>query len=378
MKPFLLVSGDFVTSGGMDRANHALASYLARNGHCVHLVAHRAAPDLLAQPAVHLHAVPKPAGSYMLGSFWLDHRGRRCAASIVPEGGRVLVNGGNCQWGDVNWVHYVHAAYNPTRDQLARRWLGRARHHYCLKQERDALHRARLVIVNSEVTKTDVIERVGVAPERVHTVYYGTDPDALGPATPAEREEARQELGWPADVPVVVFIGALGDRRKGFDTFFDAWKRLCAGKTWDALLAVVGTGAEQPAWQQRAEAAGLADRICFLGFRRDVARILAASDVLVAPTRYEAYGLGVQEALCRGLPAFVSRSAGVAERYPPHLHHFLLEDPNDAAALAERLQHWRPRMENYRDATADFADQLRSHTWDHMAERIEHLVEETR
>src|SRR5260370_14258174 len=94
MKPYLLVSGDFVTSGGMDRANHALASYLARNGHCVHLVAHRAAPDLLAQPAVHLHTVPKPAGSYMLGSFWLDHWGRRCAASIVPERGRVLVNGG--------------------------------------------------------------------------------------------------------------------------------------------------------------------------------------------------------------------------------------------------------------------------------------------
>ena len=39
MKPFLLVSNDFVTTGGMDRANHALAMYLARKGHPVHLVA---------------------------------------------------------------------------------------------------------------------------------------------------------------------------------------------------------------------------------------------------------------------------------------------------------------------------------------------------
>jgi glycosyltransferase involved in cell wall biosynthesis len=232
-----------------------------------------------------------------------------------------------------------------------------------------------LVIVNSEVTKTDVVERVGVAPERIRTVYYGTDQNHFRPATADDREAARKQLGWSAEVPVVVFIGALGDCRKGFDTLFKAWQHLCARETWDALLAVVGTGAEQPVWQQRAEEAGLPDRIRFLGFRRDVPRILAASDALVAPTRYEAYGLGVQEALCRGLPAFVSRSAGVAERYPPYLDDLLLDDPNDADGLADRLLHWRQCLEKYRTATADFADQLRAYTWDDMAERIVNLVE---
>jgi glycosyltransferase involved in cell wall biosynthesis len=178
-------------------------------------------------------------------------------------------------------------------------------------------------------------------------------------------------LGWPGDVPVVSFIGALGDRRKGFDTLFEAWRQLCTGERWDAQLAVVGIGAELPVWQQRAHDAGLIGAICFLGFRSDVPRILAASDALVAPTRYEAYGLGVQEALCCGLPAFVSRSAGVAERYPTHLHDLLLlEDPNDAAALADRLRHWRPEREKYRTVMADFADQLRAYTWDDMAEQI--------
>ena len=42
MTPWLLASGDFVPLGGMDTANHALASYLARRSNgAVHLVAHR-------------------------------------------------------------------------------------------------------------------------------------------------------------------------------------------------------------------------------------------------------------------------------------------------------------------------------------------------
>ena len=41
-------------------------------------------------------------------------------------------------------------------------------------------------------------------------------------------------------------------------------------------------------------------------FAADVAPVIAAADVLVHPARYEAYGLGVHEALCRGLPAIVS------------------------------------------------------------------------
>src|SRR5262245_51363851 len=59
MNPYLLVSGDFTTWGGMDRANYALADYLARQGNEVHLVAHRVAPGLSERPNVIFHRVPK-------------------------------------------------------------------------------------------------------------------------------------------------------------------------------------------------------------------------------------------------------------------------------------------------------------------------------
>ncbi|MGH7272381.1 MAG: glycosyltransferase family 4 protein, partial [Polyangiaceae bacterium] len=65
--PYVIVSGDFVRTGGMDQANYALASYLARRGRTVHLVAYRASSDLVARPGVVFHRIPKPAGAYTLG-----------------------------------------------------------------------------------------------------------------------------------------------------------------------------------------------------------------------------------------------------------------------------------------------------------------------
>jgi glycosyltransferase involved in cell wall biosynthesis len=221
-------------------------------------------------------------------------------------------------------------------------------------------------VCNSDRTRRDVVELLGASPDRTRTVYYGTDPTRFRPATDAERAEQRARLGWPADRPVVMFVGALGDRRKGFDTLFAAWSGLCKESSWDAVLVVVGRGAELPAWEERTRAAGLSDRVRFLGFRADVPDLLRAADGLVSPTRYEAYGLGVHEALCCGLPAVVSANAGVAERYPADLADLLLPDPDDAADLAARLRRWRDDTTAARERVRPLGERLRAHTWDDM------------
>jgi len=361
MSRFGLVTGDFVPTGGMDYANHALADYLARHGHAVELVAHRAALELTSRPNVTFRRVAKPLGSYLLGSWPLAWAGRRAT-------GRVIVNGGNCHVPDVNWVHYVHAAYRPTHGTgLLRAAKASVEYRLNRRSERAAIRAARTVVCNSERTRRDVIERLGVEPARAVTVYYGTDPDRFRPATDTQRAALRDSLGLPQGRPVVLFIGGLGDRRKGFDTVFDAWCQLAGRPSWDALLVVIGRGAELPAWQQRANDMGLQNGIRFLGFRSDVPDLLRAADALVAPTRYEAYGLGVHEALCCGLPALVSATAGVAERYPLDLCELLLPDPDDATALADRLAEWRSNLDGWRDRVAPVSAELRRRTWDDMA-----------
>ena len=371
----VVVTGDFVQTGGMDIGNYMLAKDFARNGTEVHLVAFRVAEPLLSLPNVVWHRVPKPMRSYTLALPLLDHYGRRVARRVSGRGGRVIVNGGCCWWGDVNWVHYVHAAYQPdTRTNLLRRWSSCYNHRRWLHEEKRALRDARLVIANSERTRRDVIERIGVPAERVHTIYYGIDPERFRPAAATERAELRTRFGWQQDRHVALFIGSLGDRRKGFDVLFEAWRERCADPAWDVDLFVIGRGAELEAWKRLVESVGLSGRIRFLGFRSDVDQLLRAADLLVSPTRYEAYGLGVHEALCCGLPAIVTADAGVAERFPNQLRDLLLPDPQDAATLAVHLRRWRERIEVYRTEILPFADSLRAWTWSDMSRQFQAAI----
>ena len=376
MRPWVVVAGDFVRTGGMDAANHALASYLARRGAETHLVAHRVADDLAALPGIRVHPVPRPLGSHTLGFPLLDRAGRGVARMLAGRDPVVVANGGNCRAGNVAWLHYVHAAYAPrVAGQPVRRMVALAARRTALRDERAVARRARVVIANSEVTRRHAIDLLDADPESGHFVYYGADAERFRPSTVEERAEARRALGWDDGRPAVCFVGALGDRRKGFDTLFAAWARLCAEPGWDARLAVAGAGGELDAWRRRAAEAGLADRIAFLGFQSDVRRVLWASDALAAPTRYEAYGLAVQEAICCGLPALVSAGAGVAERIAGPLRNLLLPDPDDAADLAQRLRAWRGAMDAHRSAALALSDELRARTWDDMAAEMMTIVD---
>jgi glycosyltransferase involved in cell wall biosynthesis len=304
----------------------------------------------------------------------LDLAGRLVAKKALARGDRVIVNGGNCQVGDVNWVHYVHAAYRASATTRTRRAKNRLAHQINLAHEASALRSAKLIIANSEKTRHDLTKRLGLDDARIRTVYYGIDADRFTPPEEPRRKRLREQFNWP-DRPQVAFIGALGDRRKGFDTLFSAWSKLCADPAWDCDLVVVGRGAELGAWQERARAAGIVERTRFLGFRSDVPDILAACDALVAPTRYEAFGLGVQEALCTGLPALVSADAGVAERYSAELQDLLLQDASNVGELESKLRNWRRHHERLSVATRELSGSLRQRTWQTMAQEIHSLID---
>lgn len=377
-RPYVLISGDFVKTGGMDRANHALASYLSGRGDEVHLVAFRVGGELLERPGVTWHRVPKPLGSYSLGLPMIDSAGRKVAARLMPRGARVVVNGGNCRWGDVNWVHHINLLDRPKPGfGVFRRVKGWFDYQSHVARERQALAKARLVVTTCERNRRDLVERFGLPGERIKVVYYGTDPEVFHPATLERRVELRRGLGWPEGRPVFLFIGGLGDRRKGFDTLYQAWSTLCREPSWPADLVVVGSGAEQPRWEGRAKVEGLADRVRFLGFRRDVPDLLRAADAHVLPSRYEGYSLITHEALCCGLPAYVSASAGIAERYPASLADLLIPDPDDVPGLVERLRGWGDLARRIGPSLAGFGESLRQQTWDDMAAKFSGFLDES-
>jgi glycosyltransferase involved in cell wall biosynthesis len=369
--PWVIVAGGFHQRGGMDRANAALAEYLAGAGTPLHLVAHEIDPALAEHPLITPHVVPRPKGLPGLAESTLGRAGTRVAQAVTrtAPGAHVVVNGGNCAWPGINWVHALHAAW-PVRDTGAPWWIryrNRRLKALARRRERVALRRARLVIANSESTRTGIVEQFGISRDRVRTVYFGSDP-AWGPVHSAERLAARASLGIPRDIPVVAFVGALGaDVNKGFDVLWSAWSHLRASGCWDGHLLVAGGGWRLGWWRREAERGDASSTVRFLGLASRVREVLAASDLLVSPVRYEAYGLNVHEALCCGLPVMVTRTAGVVERFDPALADGLLPEQVTAEGLADRLRAWRRDMHGWRERAASTARRIRARSWTEMA-----------
>jgi glycosyltransferase involved in cell wall biosynthesis len=300
----------------------------------------------------------------------------RKVISKFPEA-RVVVSGGNCRWTDVNWVHMVHAAWSG-RDEAAPAWFrfkDRAVRHLDRQAERSALSSSRLIIANSQRTRRDLIDFLGIDAARIRVVLLGADPETFRPVTPDDRAAGRRWLGTPDDRPLVAFVGSLAHGYlKGFDTLLDSWRSLCAQRDWRADLIVAGAG-RLGFWQREIGRLGIARRVRLLGHTERIPDLLAAADLLVSPSRYDAFGLNVQEALCRGVLAITTTRAGVSELYPPELAALVAPDPGDAGDLADRIQMSMDHSDQLRPAIDRLSATLRAYTWQHMARRIVEEIE---
>lgn len=365
---WVVVAGGVHARGGMEKANAALVDYLLAQGATVHIVTHEIAPDRAVCDRVRVHIVPKVFG-LALTDLLLAREGRRVARAVVAAspGARVVTNGGNCPWPDVNWVHYVHHAWKgQSSGPLPHRVKDRALNVLGRRTERDALRAARLVIVNSERTRRDVIEHLGVPESRVRLIYLGAE-SAWRPPSAVERDRARQQFEATPDERVIAFVGGLGhDERKGFDVLLAAWQILDGDATFRGRLLVAGGGRRLSRYASQALGC-TRNPIVFLGHTSAVPEVLAAADLTVSPSRYEPYGLNVQESLMRGVPAIATRTSGIAERFTPALEPLLLTGAGDINALVATIRRWDGDREAFRVAARALGDELRKYTWADMS-----------
>lgn len=374
-KPFLIVAPNVVPTGGMDRANMAVAEHVAKLGIELHIVAYSVHPSLLEYPHVTHHKVGKILTSETLSEPLIDHTGRKHAREVSRRGGRVMVNGGNCRWNDVNWVHHVHHADSafapPMLLQAAKRHIDYSL--ACFNEKR-FVPLATTVITTCQRTKRDIVELLKVPEEKVKPVYLGMNNDLFKPVSDETRNKVRQENGWDANQRLAIFVGALGNRRKGFDTLFETWKHLNNTSDWDVKLLVVGRGAEVGFWQEKISQTGLEGKIELMGFVEDLASLVASCDIFVMPSRYEGYSLAAKEAVVSMVPAITTEKAGFAERYPENLRQLIMHDPDSVEELCQILRHWRENMHSYKQRIIPFAESLRNYNWDDMAEKMWEVI----
>jgi glycosyltransferase involved in cell wall biosynthesis len=153
-------------------------------------------------------------------------------------------------------------------------------------------------------------------------------PPLPAPARPAA--EVRAELGLVDGRPLVVAVGRLHPQ-KGYDVLLDAAARCAAGPR-PPLVAVAGDGPLHGELAARIAAERLP--VVLLGRRSDVADLLAAADLAVLPSRWEARSLTAQEALRAGTPLVATRTGGLPELLG---YGAVLVPVGDAAALADAV-----------------------------------------
>ena len=239
---------------------------------------------------VHEHAVPAGAAA---------------AVERIPDGAVVLVDGLVASpalvrhEGRLQLVVLVHMPFGEP-------------------EEREVLAAAGAVVTTSAWARSRLLEVHGLPADRVHVAEPGVEAAELAPGTPTGGEL----LCVAAVIP-----------GKGHDVLLDA---LASMRDLSWHCECVGSLERDPAFAAEVRRRGLAD---FPGPRTgaELDRTYAAADLLVLPSRGEAYGMVVTEALARGVPVVASDVGGVREALG---HGGLLVAPDEPAALADALRAW--------------------------------------
>lgn len=165
------------------------------------------------------------------------------------------------------------------------------------------------VVTVSRDQRRMLLER-GVDRHRIALVPNVIDAVAFQAAAD-ERGAVRARLGLDALAPVITLVGRLAPQ-KGVDLFLSAVRDVRQQHP-EARCLVVGHGPERERLEARARELELDGAVRFLGYRADVASILAASDLVAMPSREEGLPVVLLEAMASGKPVVASRVGGIPD-----------------------------------------------------------------
>ena len=327
-----IVTHNILKGDGQGRVNYEIVWEAIRRKYHVTLVATNVAPDLQRHPSVNwiLISVKGYPTQLLKGivfswksAFWLQRN--HCEFDIV------LANGALTSFpAKINAVHFVHSSWlrssnHPSRQHRnlhgAYQWLFTKLNAIL---EEKAFHQAAVIVAVSQQVKQDLI-CLGISNDKIQVILNGVDIQEFYPGL---TDRCRWQL--PEQIPIALFVGDIQSSRKNLETVLYALV-----KVPKLHLAIVGNTEKSP-YPQLANTLGLAARVHFLGFQRDVASIMRTADFLVFPSRYETFGMVVTEAMASGLPVIVANTVGAAELITPDCG-IVLQDSEDVAGLAKSL-----------------------------------------
>ena len=164
---------------------------------------------------------------------------------------------------------------------------------------------------------------------RATPVFNGRDPARFRP-DPAARARVRTALGVPDEQVAIVIVSRLV-RHKGYPELLAALPDVPGAELW-----VVGERLSSDHGADMEALLDAAPRVRRLGYRADVAAVLAAADIFVLPSHFEGLPMSVIEAMLCGLPVVATDIRGPREQVVPG-ETGLLVPPGTVAPLADAL-----------------------------------------
>ena len=182
-----------------------------------------------------------------------------------------------------------------------------------LERDKARYKTAARVIAISAATRRDLIEQLGILPERVDVVHHGVDHERFHPqAAPGELAELQSALNIAG--PYLLYLGA-GDVRKNLPLLVRAYAQ--SGVARDVSLVLAGPLSQQKRAQLKREAsrAGVAGRVQLLGYTDEkyVAPLYRHCLAHVFPSSYEGFGLTVLEGMACGAPTLTTALSSLGE-----------------------------------------------------------------
>ena len=189
------------------------------------------------------------------------------------------------------------------------------------------------ILTVSETSADFFVSRFRVAREKIVVCYNGLSP--LFRVLSKDEVTAPERYGVPR--PYILHVSRFSERKNPW-TLLDAFGRFVREHTAPHSLVCAGGGWGNEAVTARAKALGIAGRLIRPGFVQegDVVELMNAADAFIFPSFAEGFGMPNVEAMACGCP--VVTTPGFAMREIVGDAALMVEDPHDAAALAEALR----------------------------------------
>jgi glycosyltransferase involved in cell wall biosynthesis len=166
------------------------------------------------------------------------------------------------------------------------------------------------IVTLSPALKADLVSMHIAAPEKIDVVPLGMN---LAPllGCRVRRSELRAELGIRGDEPLVGTVGRLVPI-KNQRVFLEAARSMVDSGN-PARFVVIGDGEMRESLQEYAGALGLAERVRFLGWKKDMAPVYGALDLFALTSDNEGTPVAVIEAMAAGVPVVATAVGGVPD-----------------------------------------------------------------